>query len=84
MVVRFYLENNIVLFVESHDSRVVFKNTYTPILIAKLASNRLGRCKDCFFEHVLELATSVFILVGNAAGKRFVATMLAPRLRDRF
>ena len=83
MVVRLDLENDIVFFVESHDSRVVFKDAHAPILVAELASDRLGCCKDRFLEHVFELATSVFILVGDAAGKRLVAAMLAPCLCDR-
>ena len=47
-------------------------------------ANLLRGGEDRFLEHVLELPLAVLVAIGDAAGERLVAAMLAPGLGDRF
>ncbi len=87
MIVRFDLEGDVVLVVEADDARVVLENADAPIVEASIAprlANLLRGSEDRFFEHVVEAPLPLRAAIGDSAGERLVAAMLAPGLGNRF
>ena len=80
----FYFEGDVVLFVEPHDAGVIFKHAHAPVVVTKIGPDLHRGGKDRFLEHVVELASAIFVGVGNPTGQRFVAAVFGPRLSDRF
>ena len=83
MIVRFDFEDHMVLVIEFDDACVIFENAHAPIVLAKLAADRLSGLKDGLFQHVLELTLALLVFIGDATGQRLVAAVFAPGLRDR-
>ena len=81
---RFDFEGHVVIFIKSHDARVVLKDTHTPIIVTQIGANLHRRGKDRFFEHRLVFDGSVFVGVRDPAGQCFMTAVLRPSLGHRF
>ena len=84
VVVRLDLERDVELVVEPHDAGVVLEDADAPVVVAPAAAQLLRGGEDRLLEHVLELPLAALVAVGDPAGERLVAAVLAPGLGDRF
>jgi hypothetical protein len=83
VVVRLDLEHDVVLVVEPDHPGVVLEHAHAPIPLARLVADMFGGRENRLAEHVLEMPLARRVAIVNPPGKRLVATVLAPGLRDR-
>ena len=82
VIVRFHLENHVVLVVEPDHARVVAEDAYAPIVETQLFADFLRGGENRLLEHVLEAALARSVAVADPPRQRLVAAMLAPGLGD--
>ena len=83
MVMGLHLKCHVKVIVKRDDPGVVFKDTYTPIVLAQFFTNFHRGGKHRFLEHIFKMPFGLPVLIGNAAGEGFMTTMLAPGLCNR-
>ena len=91
MIVGFDFEAHMEVVVERDNAGIVLEHADAPVVVAQRFANRLGGGENGFLEHVVVLAfvrhrrsTCIGTAVMDSTGKRFMAAVFGPCLRDRF
>ena len=80
MIMRLYLEANMILVVKAHDAGIIFENADAPIIAAEPAADVARGFKDGFLEKVVKMPAFEV----DFPLERLVRAMLRPGLRQGF